>query len=218
VLMDVQMPVMDGLTATKRIREDEKRTQTRMPIIALTAHALKGDRERCVAAGMDGYVPKPIDYKVLGEEIKTVLTALGNQGQSIRRDEEPVHDKALEWDAARTLAIFGGDEIMLRTVVAQYLKSIPLEMIELRQAVMQGNAQALAMAGHCLKGEIGYLAIPELSKPVCELEAMGRRGDLRSAARVLAELERMVSAVMISIQNVQLAMSKGSPSGELVTK
>jgi two-component system, sensor histidine kinase and response regulator len=73
VLMDIQMPGMDGLTATRRIREDERSTQLHLPIIAMTAHAMKGDRERCIAAGMDGYVSKPISGPELEKSIAVAL-------------------------------------------------------------------------------------------------------------------------------------------------
>jgi CheY-like chemotaxis protein len=222
VLMDVQMPVMDGLNATRKIRENEKLTQTRMPIIALTAHVLQGDREHCLAAGMDGYVPKPIDQRVLSETIQEVLNALDKPPEVTKSTgapvQPPVQEKSVSWDVAATLAKFGGDEAMLRTVVGQYLKSIPFEMTQLRQAVMQGCARDLASTANCLKGEIGYLAIPAFFLPVCELEAMGRGGDLRNAARVLAELEPVVAGVMNSIEKVDLMLGKTSLSAELVTK
>jgi two-component system sensor histidine kinase/response regulator len=74
VFMDVQMPEMDGLAATKRIREHEKQTRFHVPIIAMTAHAMTGDRERCLNAGMDGYVSKPINGKKLEQAIASVVT------------------------------------------------------------------------------------------------------------------------------------------------
>ena len=79
VLMDIQMPEMDGLTATRKIRESEKGTRLHMPIVAMTAHAMKGDRERCLAAGMDGYVSKPVSSQELEEAIAGVLLARGDR-------------------------------------------------------------------------------------------------------------------------------------------
>jgi CheY-like chemotaxis protein len=218
VLMDVQMPIMDGVTATKKIRENEQGKQFRIPIIAVTACVMDEDRQRCLVAGMDGYVTKPIDYKVLSETLEKVLTALEAQSSRETKSAERPQEKDSGWDVSKTLAAFGGDEKMLRTVVAQYLKSIPIEMAELRQAVAKGSARELATTTHCLKGEIGYLSIPAFSDPVGELQAMARQGDLRRAPRVLAALEPVVAAVMTSIQKAHIEMEKESVAGELVTK
>jgi len=79
ILMDVQMPKMDGFVATKKIRELEKKTRKHIPVIALTAHAMKGDREKCIKAGMDGYVSKPIKFNELLEQIETFYDALQKQ-------------------------------------------------------------------------------------------------------------------------------------------
>jgi two-component system sensor histidine kinase/response regulator len=79
VLMDLQMPEVDGLEATARIRQKERATGRHLPIIALTAHAMKGDRENCIAAGMDGYVSKPIQPEELFREIDTVLSGIGSE-------------------------------------------------------------------------------------------------------------------------------------------
>jgi two-component system sensor histidine kinase/response regulator len=218
VLMDVQMPIMDGVTATKKIREIERGKQSRMPIIAVTACVMNEDRERCLAAGMDGYVTKPIDQLVLNETIEKVLTALEAKFAPETKTPEMTQEKDSLWDVTQTLAAFGGDEKMLRTVVAQYLKSIPTEMAELRQAVLKGSVRDVASTTHCLKGEIGYLAIKAFSDPVAELQHMARQGDIRRAARVLAQLEPVVAAVMTSLQRAHLSMEKESEVGELVTK
>jgi two-component system, sensor histidine kinase and response regulator len=211
VLMDAQMPVMDGLTAAKKIREGEKRTAG-IPIIALTAHAMKGDRERCIAAGMDGYVSKPIDRLALAEAIASAVPqkSSGIEAGGATPRPEPVAGASGDWDARRTLDMLGGDQGLFREVVARLSESIPNHMKRVRQLLTQKSENALAESVHSLKGELGYLGIPALSDQVSELEAMCTGGDLTSAARVFGELEAVISVVMVSIQKASLATENSS--------
>jgi CheY-like chemotaxis protein len=90
VLMDVQMPEMDGLQATRAIRERERITGAHLPIVAMTAYAIQGDQERCLAAGMDGYISKPINFKELFEVVHTVLGSVsGASGSGTFSDPPP---------------------------------------------------------------------------------------------------------------------------------
>jgi PAS domain S-box-containing protein len=213
VLMDIQMPEMDGLTATQKIREGEKRTLSRLPIIAMTAHAMKGDRERCLEAGMDGYVSKPIDKKELEREIATAV-----QGSDLIRvgaRPKPKKEKAVangltDWNFTKSLERLDGDEQLLRDVIGIFLEEIPKHMAGLRQAVTQGNAEALSKTAHSLKGELGYLGILELSQKARELEEMGRKSDLEHAAEVFAVFETEISGIAASMRNVN-RMTDGIP-------
>jgi CheY-like chemotaxis protein len=113
ILMDVQMPEMDGLTATEKIRESESQTRLHTPIIAMTAHAMKGDRERCLEAGMDGYISKPINGRELKKAIAGALygrdaTQVGQSDKTHEQDVAP--NSAISWDSAQTLERLGGDE------------------------------------------------------------------------------------------------------------
>ena len=101
VLMDIQMPEMDGLMTTLKIRESERETRIHLPIIAMTAHAMKGDRERCIEAGMDGYVSKPISSPELKEAIAAALHQRGSTGFAIdshAKQEEAALPTAIAWD------------------------------------------------------------------------------------------------------------------------
>jgi two-component system sensor histidine kinase/response regulator len=142
VLMDLQMPVMDGMTATRKIREWE--TSGHIPIVALTANAMTGDRELCEAAGMDGYLTKPIEV----ERLRSVLTKFGlakNEAQATPNPGPPV-------DLSGFGSITGGDETFAQELVATFIASGEQQLAEISYAIATPNRAALAKAAHKLKG------------------------------------------------------------------
>jgi two-component system, sensor histidine kinase and response regulator len=203
VLMDVQMPEMDGLTAARKIRESEQSTSFHLPIIAMTAHAMKGDRERCIAAGMDGYVSKPISSQLLREAIASVLSK-GNEATKVSSSTAPqetgVPARLVFWDMGETLERLGGDEKLLHEVVEIFLEGAPRHLAGLRQAVAQGDAKTVEEKAHTLRGELGYLGISEIAQTARELEQMGQKSDLGGAADVYARLEARLTEVLTSMQ------------------
>ena len=219
VLMDIQMPEMDGLTATMKIREKEKGTRLHMPIIAMTAHAMKGDRERCIEAGMDGYVSKPISSEELKEAIASALHRRGDAGLVTRvetKQEEappPPQPSVIAWDMGKTLEQLGGDEELFREVVEIFLDDVPKHLTSLRQAIEDGDGEAIERTAHILKGELGYLGISEISRKAREMEALGQKSDLLPAAGLYATLEPELSEVLISMRR----MVGAKPKVELVT-
>jgi len=185
VLMDVQMPEMDGLEATAAIREKEKATGHHLPIIAFTAHAMKGDRERCLEAGMDGYVSKPIRANELVAAIEAVRAA------SVRAETKtfgagPGHDVL---DRAAALQQVEGDMELLSDLVRVFLGEWPRRAGDLRRALEDVDAGALARAAHSLKGSVGNFAARRAWEAADRLERMAQRGDLKSAAGACAALE-----------------------------
>ncbi|HEY5253092.1 MAG TPA: response regulator, partial [Acidobacteriaceae bacterium] len=204
VLMDIQMPELDGLTVTRRIRESEQSTQQHLPIIAMTAHAMKGDRERCIAAGMDGYVSKPISYPLLAAAI---AEAVGNKNQAtasplLTKQNEPAGTvEVIAWDRAGTLERLGGDTKLLQEVMAIFLQETPRHMAALEEAVTQSRANVIEEIAHTLKGELGYLGMSGISQKAAELEKLGHTSDLRSAPQIYERLDAEVSALLTSIQS-----------------
>lgn len=206
VLMDVQMPEMDGLTTARKIRESERRTHLHLPIIAMTAHAMKGDRERCLEAGMDGYLTKPINSQQLKETIASNLPVQANPGANAAQEQTAVAP-VVAWDRSQTLESLGGDETLFQDVMGIFLRDVPGQMARLYQAITQGNARAVEEIAHTLKGEVGYLGIATLSQQIRALEQLGEKSELQSAERLYAKFEAELAAVTTTIQSVLGAKS-----------
>ncbi len=196
VLMDVQMPLMDGFTATREIREYEKLTGHRTPIVAMTAHAMKGDRERCLDAGMDDYLAKPIRSKLLAAVLEQVSSGSGFAAGPPISAAAPVTEVAeclVDWDSA--LEGVDGDRDLLKTVLEVFLEESVRLIQELRTAVSESDFGRVRHAGHSLKGALlGVGAVPtaELAQV---LEMMDAQGLMDSQNERLSELERQLAQV-----------------------
>ena len=191
VIMDVQMPEMDGLEATAAIRAKEKQTGAHLPIIAMTAHAMKGDRERCLEAGMDKYVSKPIRAKQLFDVIEETVGGFAKPDKAIQVPL-PEGGKA-DWNAA--LRAVKGDRQLLDLVVETALEEAPRLMEGIRAAVAAGDPAALRLAAHTLKGSIRYFGESAAYELAFQLEQMGREGQFEGAAETLAALEGEIAQV-----------------------
>ena len=232
VLMDIQMPEMDGFTATRLIREKEKEepTRRRQPIIAMTAHAMKGDRERCIAEGMDGYISKPIHSAKLQAAIAEVMDEASRRVDAIAdkaaaatpsrtEEEKDGGDKErgqdgdeIQWDRAETLSRLGGDEALLQDVLNIFLSDVPERIETLRRAIAEGEPETVEQTAHCLKGELGYFGFSSLSHMAHSLEGMGRNRQLQGAGDVFASFEAVVSRVLPRM-SVERGRKTGSEIG-----
>jgi CheY-like chemotaxis protein/HPt (histidine-containing phosphotransfer) domain-containing protein len=206
VLMDVQMPEMDGLEATAAIRKAEATTGTHLPIVAMTAHAMKGDRERCLDAGMDGYIAKPIQAAELRAAVEEAAEAERTQTdgpaappaapQAAGEAEGQARSEGAAFDPAAASARFDGDEGLIREVAELFLAEHENAMAEVREAVAAGEAERLERAAHSLKGSVGNFGAKAAFDAALALEVMGRRGKLDGAEaaceRLAGELARLV--------------------------
>jgi PAS domain S-box-containing protein len=186
VLMDVQMPEMDGFAATAEIRRAEAGTARHLPIVALTAHALKGDREACLGAGMDAYLAKPLR----APELLAVLERL--TGGAPQRPARPAAvEPAL--DPEEVLARFDGDRALLGELVGLLRTETPRLLSDMRRGVESDDAMAAAQAAHTLRGAVSNFGACRLGQMALELETTAREGRLAAGGLVrLADLEREV--------------------------
>src|SRR5438445_251152 len=186
VLMDCEMPEMDGFQATAEIRRRERDGAgwRRVPIVALTAYAMAGDRERCLAAGMDEYLSKPVRERELATTLASVAGSQPTRAPAAAaRSGEPACDEA------GLLAHVGGDSQLAREIVQIYLSNAPGWLDGIRQAVTAADAAGLAHMAHRLNGALRNLAAPAATDAARALETAGRSGDLSDASEGLRRLE-----------------------------
>jgi len=185
VLMDIQMPHMDGLETTQAIRAREQDTATHVPIVAMTAHAMQGDRERCLAAGMDGYVTKPLRPTELFEVIAslTAPVAYTPETPAAPEEEQGILDRKTLWERV------AGDADLLREIIELFLADCPERLMELHEALTHQDCTALARAAHRLKGALGNISANNAVAAVRCVETSAREGDVHAVTEALARLE-----------------------------
>lgn len=230
ILMDVQMPEMDGLEATRKIRKLESEGALvhlgieRIPIVAMTAHAMKGDRERCLDAGMDGYVSKPIRVAGLAREIRRVLRlevdshtahpantppelpdqaeAHGSPAAESAKDESMTEASGqqglINWGAA--LSATGGDVPLLKDVIGAFLQECPLHLRQLEEAIQASDAPTVKRLGHTIKGAMRTFGADQARMPAEQIEQSGNNGDLSVASEHLPTLKGLLEHVFAELQ------------------
>lgn len=189
VLMDVQMPVMDGLEATREIRlRERRRGLSPVPVIALTAHAMPGDREMCMEAGMNEYVSKPIDRRDFLEALYRLVSVRGRQEKRI---ETGLYKKSPGVFAPEfLLENLGGDREAAADILADFAAELAGELAGIRERAEAGDPAGAAKHAHTLKGAAGGIGGEEVRELAFMAEKAGREGDLEAIIRLLPELER----------------------------
>ncbi len=208
VLMDCQMPLVDGFEATRLIRQREAVTQKsatadcpathHIPIVALTANAMRGDRERCLAAGMDDYLTKPVRK----EDLKGILDRWISAAIQVRVDQSGRAEYSADmkdtrplpviFDTAAMLRNIGGDTALLEDLVELFLQRYQTMLEEIRSALVGGDRQAVEQAAHMLKGTASNLCASEVVLAAGQLEALGRLGTLVEGPIIYVQIEKAV--------------------------
>jgi two-component system sensor histidine kinase/response regulator len=204
ILMDVQMPEMDGFEATQTIREKETGEGGHMPIVAMTAHAAKGDRERCLQAGMDDYVAKPIKT----EELFTVIEKLAD-GPQCKREKKyspfsrngglPPTDVFV---LSKALEVVDGDIELFRDIANLFLENLPDSVARVREAIKMADGHALERAAHSLKGSVSNFGAKRAFEAAYRLEVLGREGRLPEAEDALTGLDEELKGFRSALEGV----------------
>ena len=202
VLMDGQMPEMDGYTATREIRVAEKKTGTHMPIIAMTASAMEGDRQICIDAGMDEYISKPVTMRALQDTIERVRHL--HENQTI-----PMKNEDLEMNTILNKEILGnirdlqneGEADFLTEMIDVYKKESIKTLAQIEENYQQKNGNDLKKATHSLKGSSSNLGATELSSICHEIEIEVEKNDWDALGKVIKHLKEIYNQTIIALDN-----------------
>ena len=197
VLMDLQMPDMGGLDATAAIRAGELGTSKRLPIVALTARAMKGDREVCLAAGMDAYLTKPIR----AAELLSLIEEFMSERPGVP-NVPAVAPEAPAFDPADVLARVEGDRELLTELVEIFQSELPARMAEIARSVAEQDAAGLQRAAHTLRGSIASFGARFAAQAALALEMAGRTADLTSTDTQLRELQHEVGRLADALRDM----------------
>jgi PAS domain S-box-containing protein len=195
VLMDVQMPEMSGIEATIHIREKEKNQSSHVPIIAMTAHAMKGDRERCLEAGMDDYLAKPIQADDLFRALERISPASKTEAPAIL--SPPARSAAtgpVNW--AEALKRVGGDDGLLCELLTVFLAELPQWRSGLRQAVADQDSEKTRQLAHTVKGAMGQFGAQTAYAAALHLEMRGKEKDVQGAKSAFVDLDREIEGLI----------------------
>ncbi len=206
ILMDISMPVMDGFEALAVIRSEEGTGDRQIQVVALTAHAMKGDRERCLAAGFDKYLSKPIQMS----ELRAVIDEIASRQPSDQESTaaQPGFKPSVEFDYASALAGLGGDELLLSEVIGLFLEDYPRLVAEIDHASAQLDFATMGRLVHTIRGVAGSFAIPSVIESAKHLESLIKDRESSRLSSALDSMKAAIAHVQPNLQAVAFALDK----------
>ncbi|HTZ32201.1 MAG TPA: PAS domain S-box protein [Methylomirabilota bacterium] len=210
VLMDLQMPVMGGVEATQMIRQYEAEIGRHTPIVAMTAHAAERDKLRCLQAGMDGYLTKPVKREDLQMEIERVTRGAGEEVREVRGEENNLVEKQ-GWNLKELQARVEGDQEFLRELLTIFRQDSVSNLEKAKEQVSRGELAALSRTAHTLKGMLKNLSMERNAETARQLEMAAKEGNSGACQGLLEQLERGLSELLPEIE-MQLAEVKSCES------
>lgn len=196
ILMDVQMPEMDGFEATTILRKREKEETEHVPIVAMTAHAMAGDRERCILAGMDDYISKPIRPEALKKLLEGFSKAKNTHALREEHMVQPQGGTDCPFDFAELRANCANSEELVNEMMAIFSEEVVEQVAALRKACSIKEAKEICEAAHKLKGSCKTVAAKQMAEVCQRLESLARAGHLEGVQEALTEIERSYEEVV----------------------
>ncbi|MEW6382229.1 MAG: PAS domain S-box protein [bacterium] len=210
VLLDIQMPIMDGFEATRIIREKEKSSGIHLPIIAMTAYALRGDCEKCLEAGMDGYISKPVKIPELVKAINQVIPEKKSMKDGLAENPEfeggsefgggSEFDEGIDLNAV--LESFNGDLDWCKEIFNLFVEKYPDYREAIRTAISENDGKELKRAAHSFKSTVSYFKASSVIELALSLEFMGKEGKLEGAERILSQIEYLIAQFIPAMKNI----------------
>jgi CheY-like chemotaxis protein/HPt (histidine-containing phosphotransfer) domain-containing protein len=203
VFMDCEMPGMDGFAATAEIRRMEAGAK-HVPIVAMTAHAMKGDRERCLEAGMDDYISKPIDPESVMNVLQRWLSHRVHdevRSNAAERAGTATDGTLPDFDIRQALWVTGGKVDVLRRLIGVFLSNIPSRMAELQEALSSADKEEIRRLAHSIKGAAASVGAKRFSKIAFDMELCAQHGSIHAAHLLFDDLDTAFATLRESLES-----------------
>jgi CheY-like chemotaxis protein len=208
ILMDIDMPEMNGIDATNLIRTEEQHTGKHISIIGLTAHAMQGSREKFLAAGMDGYLSKPIDTEALWNELESIKSNHPNPAFTQISSADQLENSSLSFDLKRALPMMDNDMDLFKVMVGIFQEDFPIQLQALRKAIDSGDVETIRHEAHSIKGMVSVFATPEIVAIAQRIEMQPDHDHARDFAELAKALSWLAAALTNSLKSDHLSINE----------